>query len=105
MQRLASLNACSGGLDWFQSHGCHPALLAEQHPEWYLWVVGKLGKFDPKRLDSCATAAPRTALEYAAKFLTPKRLDSCATAEPRTALEYAAKFLTPKRLDSCRAQR
>jgi hypothetical protein len=94
--------ACKPGLVWTKEGHTYEAT-AEQHPDWYLWGKGNCPSWEgsPERLDKCAKAMPRTALEYAAQYLTPKRLDKCAEAEPRYALMYAARYLTPERLDEC----
>ena len=57
----------------------------------------------PDRLDACAQAKPRVALEYASAMLTPERLDACAQAEPWAALQYASALLTPERFRSVAA--
>ena len=73
---------------------------AAAHPDWTLWLLGaylRLGRecpITPARLDACAEARLKAALEYAAQLLTPSRLDACAKARPGYALDFAARLLS-----------
>ena len=46
---------------------------------YYLWAAGQLQDFpcDPKQLDRCVIASPRSAIAYAAHVLTPDQLAWC----------------------------
>ena len=104
--------ACSDGREWAEGRTLREVWRECPHPDWLLWLAGRLDsgtvealETECPRLDRCAKECPDYALEYAAGLLTPERLDRCAVEWPDYALEYAAHLLTPERLDWCAVKR
>ena len=103
IEELKKANACGECIEWWREHPGDYELLAEEHPDWYLWGAGNIENWEKnsERLDRCAEHMPWEALQYASDKLTPERIDFCAEQEPWAAMRYVADKLTPERLDLC----
>ena len=117
-------------LEWWLKHPSDYELLAEQHPNWYLWGVAYCMSWEAnlKRLDECVKRDgcagliyvphflfiddldklsfeyPQEAVRYAFDILAerlPDRLRWCVKMCPRTALSYHSERLTPEWLKWC----
>lgn len=74
---LRQANACVEGYKFYRLSGRDPVCLADAHPEWYLWMAGKISGdwLDHELLDRCAERRPAEAQLYAEHLLTQERRD------------------------------
>ena len=107
-KNLEKLKACETGLKYFDENftgdvETFTAQLAKDHPEHYLWLVGR--NFDvPVDADTireCALKTRGSALVRCADKLDADTLRECALKSPWAALEFCPHLLDDKTIKRC----